>query len=359
MRRILEELVNLGHRVVFIPANSAPLQPYTGQLEQLGITVITSVHGREEFFREAGTKLELAILSRPNVAWLVLEQLRDCAPDCLIAYDTVDLHFVRLSRQADVLESLGESRRAAVHNRRADASRELELALVRGCDLTLTVSETERELLGELVPQALVEVLSNVHETAGWVAPLAARSRVLFVGSFDHHPNRDAVTWLAEDIWPLVRTKCPDAVLDIVGSNPPAEILELAGDGVDVRGWVADLEPTYRTTRVALAPLRFGAGVKGKVGESLSAGVPVVGTPLAFEGMHLRDGVEVLFGAGAQELASHIVGLLTDDVLWHRMSEAGRAAITAQFDPQFARAALRGLLARAAAQNGSGQDARA
>jgi glycosyltransferase involved in cell wall biosynthesis len=179
------------------------------------------------------------------------------------------------------------------------------------------------------------------------------------VGSFDHHPNRDAAMWLAEDIWPIVRTKCPDAVLDIVGSKPPAEILELAGDGVDVRGWVADLEPIYRTTRVALAPLRFGAGVKGKVGESLSAGVPVVGTSLAFEGMHLRDGVEVLVGTGAQELASHIIGLLSDDVLWHRLSEAGRAAISAQFGPQVARAALRRLLAHAAAYSGSGVDARA
>lgn len=347
MARILELLVAQGERVVFFPLNNALPERYTSWLHNTGVTVVGGAGEQAEFLREAGAELRVAVLSRPHVALQLLEQIREHAPSCVVAYDTVDLHFLRLGRQADLAGSLGETVPETTLRRRAEVLREQELGLVRTTDVTFTVSEVERDLLAELVPAARVEVLSNVHSADGGRALPDGRAGLLFVGSFDHVPNRDAAKWLAREIMPLVRRRRPDAVAHIVGSNPPAEVLELAGDGVLVHGWVADLAPVYRGAQVVVAPLRFGAGVKGKVGESLCHGVPVVATALAAEGMHLEPGRDVLLGETSEELAEQIVQLLGDEKLWLRLSAAGKEAVNSQFGPAVAGRTLAGLLERA------------
>lgn len=344
MFRLLRLLAGLGERVVFFPMNGAVPAKYVEPMHQLGITVLADAGRQEEFLRTAGRHLSLAVLSRPQIAWHFLDLLRLHAPHCRVAYDTVDLHFLRLDRQARLAASVGDDVEAATLRGRVTAMRELELGLVRACDVTCVVSDVEQQLVREMVPDAEVVLLSNVHETRAGRAEPAGRAGVLFVGSFDHLPNRDAVTWLATEIMPLVWAKRPDAELHVVGSNPTAEIRALARDGVRVHGWVADLEDVYERARVSVAPLRYGAGVKGKVGESLSLGVPVVGTPLAVEGMHLADGVEVLVGADVAELAEQLLVALEDDELWGRLSEAGKRAIDRRFGTAAAREVLSGLL---------------
>ena len=344
LRALLDELVSMGYRVVFCPMDESPRQPYLDQLQRAGVTVVLDSAQRERFLHEAGSRITLALLSRPTVAWHLADRLRICAPQAKIVFDTVDLHFVRLSREAELVERLGGAQATSTMlHQRAKLYRELELALTRSCDHTLVVSEAERDLLAELAPGAPVSVLSNVH-TPGPEATPDGRPGVLFVGSFEHPPNRDAAYWLAGEVWPLVRAHVPGAVLDLVGHDPTGELRVLDGHGVKFRGWVPDLGALYDTARLSVAPLRFGAGVKGKVGESLAAGVPVVGTTLAFEGMRLRDGEEVLVGDKPEELAAGIVSLLTDDALWLRLSRAGQAAVAAQFGPDRARATLTGLL---------------
>jgi GT2 family glycosyltransferase/SAM-dependent methyltransferase/glycosyltransferase involved in cell wall biosynthesis len=344
MARILELLVSRGERVVFFPLNNALPERYTGWLHNIGVTVVAGAGEQAEFLRDAGARLRAAILSRPHVAWQLLEQIREHAPDCVVAYDTVDLHFLRLGRQADLAAGLGETEQETTLRRRAEVLREQELGLVRTADVTFTVSEVERELLHRLVPHARVGVLSNVHSADSAQVEPDGRSGVLFVGSFDHVPNRDAAKWLVREIMPLVRRRRPDAVAHIVGSNPPPEVLELAGDGVIVHGWVANLEPLYTGAQVVVAPLRFGAGVKGKVGESLCHGVPVVATALAAEGMHLAHGRDVLLGETSEELAEQIVLLLGDEKLWLRLSAAGKEAVNSQFGPAVADRTLAALL---------------
>ncbi len=344
MRCVLEQLVALGCRVVFLPANHARLEPYTGDLQQLGVTVLPEPELQQAFVEEAGSEISLALLSRPQVAWSVLEQLRTSAPRCVIAYDTVDVHFLRLERQAELADEEGRAETARGLRGKALASRQMELGLVRSCDVTMVVSETEQVLLNELVPDADVRVLSNVHEVRWQSMRPEGRSDVLFVGGFDHPPNIDAVIWAAEEIMPLVRRRVPEAVLHVVGSNPTDEVSRVHGPGVEVHGWVADLTPMYERTRATVAPLRFGAGVKGKVGESLGAGVPVVGTTLAMEGMHLTPSADVLVADDAEGMADGIVRLLTDDAEWQRLSAAGKAAVAAQFGPDVSRATLAELL---------------
>ncbi|MGH3799524.1 MAG: glycosyltransferase [Pseudonocardiaceae bacterium] len=354
MHRLLVQLVALGQRVVFFPVNGALLQPYTGELQSYGITVIPDAAGQETFLRAAGSALTLALLSRPQVAWKLLEELRMLAPRCLVGYDTVDLHFLRLRRQADLAASAGDEGGAARLAGKAVASRELELGLVRATDLTLVVSSDEQQLLRSLVPEADVRVLSNVHYPASEVPGPQGRAGLLFVGSFDHLPNRDAVAWMARDVLPLVHLRHPGAVLHVVGSNPSPDVLELATDTVEVHGWVPDLVPLHQRCRLSVAPLRFGAGVKGKVGESIAAGLPTVCTPVAVEGMRLVDGQHVLVAADAAGFAHQVVTLVDDDALWRTVSEAGASVVAQRFGPDVARTALQDVLDTAAKQTSGG-----
>ena len=131
-------------------------------------------------------------------------------------------------------------------------------------------------------------------------------------------------------------------------------MLELAGDTVEVHGWVPDLTSMHQRCRLSVAPLRFGAGVKGKVGESMAAGLPTVCTPLAVEGMCLVDGQHVLVAGTAAGFADQVVALLDDDALWRTMSEAGITAVAQRFGPDVARTALQDVLDTAAKQTSGG-----
>ncbi|RCW47279.1 GT2 family glycosyltransferase [Halopolyspora algeriensis] len=348
MRHILEQLVGLGCRVVFLPADRTPADSYTAALQQLGVTVLPEPHLQRAFLTEAGSRIDLALVSRSWSAWSLAEELRISAPRCVLVHDTAGVHFRRLQRQAELADAEGNAAFADALRRGAFVSRQRELGLVHACDVTLVASEAEQALLRESVPDADVRVLSQVHEVQCRSRYPGGRRDVLFVGDFDHPPNIDAVLWAARDIMPLVRERCPEAVLHVVGGNPTAEILRLDGDGVEVHGWVADLAPLYDAARVTVAPLRFGTGVKGKVGESLGAGVPVVGTAPAMEGVHLTPGGDVLIADDARGLADGIVRLLTDDRAWQRLSTSGQAAVAAQFGPDVSRATLQALLATVA-----------
>jgi glycosyltransferase involved in cell wall biosynthesis len=153
-------------------------------------------------------------------------------------------------------------------------------------------------------------------------------------------------------VLPLVHCRRPGTVLHVVGSNPSPDVRELASETVEVHGWVADLGPLHQRCRMSVAPLRFGAGVKGKVGESMVAGLPTVCTPVAVEGMGLLDGQHVLVAADAIGFAERVVRLLDDDALWCTLSEAGASAITERFGPDVARATLQDVLATALASGG-------
>src|SRR5205823_7514884 len=123
------------------------------------------------------------------------------------------------------------------------------------------------------------------------------------------------VVWYVSEIWPIVRARLPDVSMFLIGSRMPEVITALAGDGVEPLGHVRDLEHYLDRCRVSVAPLRFGAGVKGKIGTAQARGVPVVATTLAIEGMHLEDGRDVLLADSAASFADAIVRLYCDAVL--------------------------------------------
>ena len=213
-------------------------------------------------------------------------------------------------------------------------------------DRTWVVSEVERELLATRAPGAAVDVVSNIHEPVVGLPGFSARNGLLFVGSYRHPPNVDAACWLADEIMPLVRERLPGVRLSLVGADAPPPVLALQGrPGIDLLGHVPDLEPLLDRSRISLAPLRFGAGIKGKINQSFSRGLPVVATPCAVEGMFLAPGQGALVGDTAQAFADAIVRLHGDEALWNRLRDSALANTREHFSRQAALEVLRPWLA--------------
>jgi glycosyltransferase involved in cell wall biosynthesis len=212
----------------------------------------------------------------------------------------------------------------------------LEVSLANAADITVAVSADEKKAMLDLAPLAVVEVLPNIFEFQDKLPPGPSQRRgVLFLGGFWHTPNADAAIWFVKDIWPLILSKAPDCRFFIAGSNPGPDILALAkAPNVEVLGYVADLDPLYDSVRICVAPLRFGAGVKGKVGQSMAHGVPVVTTSIGAEGMQLQDGEQLLIADEPESFARHVLALLHDDALWTRTQTQARDFVQTRFSPK-------------------------
>jgi glycosyltransferase involved in cell wall biosynthesis len=170
---------------------------------------------------------------------------------------------------------------------------------------------------------------------------------MVFIGGFDHLPNVDGMLWFVHEVMPLIRQRWPGR-LTILGSNPPPEVRALSSEDVTVTGYQADVGPFFRAAAVFVAPLRYGAGVKGKVGHAMSFGVPVVTTRIGSEGMGIVDGRHALVRDDPATFAQAVVQLATDADLWKCVSAAGVMLVTERFSPAQMRVRLRDLLARTA-----------
>lgn len=279
-----------------------------------------------DFIQTHGRNLDWVFLSFPEVAEHFMPFVRVHCPSTRIAYDMVDFHGLRMRREAELFE---DSTLLAA----ADRQKAIEVACSLGADLTFAVSLEEKARLLTEAPTAVVEVLPNIFEMPpSCSTDVRSRRDIFFVGGFWHRPNVDAVCWFVEKILPFIHKAMPEVVFRIAGANASDEVLALKGRlGVQVLGYVSDLGPLFDQHRVCVAPLRYGAGMKGKVGQSLSHALPVVSTSIGAEGMGLKDGIHVLVADEEQAFATQVIRLLNEDDLWSRLSVAGRALIEKSF----------------------------
>jgi len=185
-------------------------------------------------------------------------------------------------------------------------------------------------------------VLSNLHRVAGAGLPFQQRADLVFVGGFRHPPNVDAVRWFADAVFPLVRERLPEVRVHVIGSHVVPEVQALAArPGIVVHGHVPDIVPYMDACRIAIAPVRYGAGVKGKVNLSMAHGQPVVATSCAVEGMHVVDGHDALVADDNEDFADAIVRLYYDETLWMQLSIHGLENVRRHFSMDAARATVR------------------
>lgn len=339
MTELVKLLGDLGFGVTFVPQNSVIIPRYRDALTALGVEVLGGPLDMDRFLKEIGGSLRFAIVSRPTVAWSNLPMLRSLVPGATLIYDTVDLHFLREQRRALIEPDSGAEESAAYHH-------SIETTLTKLYDATWVVSEVEAEKLRAEQPDVSVSVLPNIHPDEPPGPSFGQREGLVFVGSYTHLPNRDAAHFLAEEVLPLVHDRLPEVPVHLVGSFPTDDVRGLASEHVKVLGWVGDLAEIYHRARLCVAPLRYGAGMKGKLGQSLAYGLPVVTTALGAEGMGLTDGHDVLLGVGAQGIADAVVAAYLDEELWSRLARNGRETISRHYSPDAVRRELVGILSR-------------
>ncbi|MFO8238115.1 MAG: glycosyltransferase [Prochlorococcaceae cyanobacterium] len=322
------ELVQaLGYKVTFMPANLAWLGDYTEALQRRGIEAIHApfVLSLEQFLRERGSEFDLIYLTRYNTVRDSLSLLREFAPRAKLVFCNADLHYLRELRQVQTAGLSGEAARQALAA--VQETRRQELEAIAAVNLTLSYSEVEQAVIAaETLGQATTSLCPWVVELCQQPAPLASRSGITFLGSYQHPPNRDAVESFLADVWPGLRERIPHLELHLYGSGLAADLQAAWGQipGVRAHGWVSDASVVYERHRIFIAPLRAGAGIKGKVIAALAHGIPQVLSPVAAEATGLRHGLEVFLAADPEAWFTSISNLLVDDELWSRTSEAAR-----------------------------------
>ena len=299
----------------------------------------------EEVLRREADGFDLVYLHRMAIARDYIGLVRRHQPRARIIYSVADLHHLRLTRQAEV-ERRPELRTAA---RQVRAQ---ELAAVWGADEVVTHSGVEAALLRQAVPDARVHVVPWSVAPRPTRVDWSRRGGLAFIGHFAHEPNLDAALWLVEEILPLVRRSDPSIQCVLAGSDMP-DVLRRPRDGVVALGAVPDLAAVFEQVRLTVAPLAYGAGVKGKVLDSLAAGIPCACSPIAAEGLSLPAPLAELVAADSTGLAEAILRLHGDAALNARCAEAGLALIRSAWSDAALDAAMRAVAGVSALQAAS------
>lgn len=334
---LIQLLREHGAHVVIVATSTAAGDVGAARLRRDGVETwpAATLGGLSRWLGEHGPRFCTVMLVRHHLAQASLPLVGKYAPQARVVFDTVDLHYLREARGAEVAGDPALRAEAA-------RTRKRELEVMTQADITVLVSAAEQAQLQQDAPQVKTALISNLHKTHDHCPGFDQRCDLVFVGGFGHPPNVDGVGWLLREVFPLIHAALPQVVLHIIGQHPPQELQALASSlpGVRLHGYVADIDPYMDGCRIGLAPLRFGAGVKGKVNLSMAHGQPVVATGCAAEGMHLRDGHDVLIADAATDFADAVVRLYSDPVLWQRLAMAGLDNIQRHFSLEAARSTV-------------------
>ena len=303
-------LVNLGFNVKFLSDKYNVVEPYTTILEQEGIEVLTGKYyysSWKDYLYANQKYLDAVFISRPSVAQKYIDIISKLG--LRIVYNVCDLHFLREKRQYEITNNLQNLKNA-------EELKKLESYIFSQSDCILTLSEYEKSIINNLAPyKKCVIAPINIFKHFDKFYPDLNNNRqdIMFVGGFKHIPNVDAVKWFVKEIFPLILKEIPNVKFKIVGSNPPPEVLDLASKNIIITGFVTDeeLKKLYKTTRVCVIPLRFGAGIKGKTIEAMYNKIPIVTTHVGIEGLRDIDGVMNSYDE-ARLFAAEVVKMYND-----------------------------------------------
>lgn len=270
-------------------------------------------------------KITYAFLNRPNITASYIELIRRYSKALIVHYGH-DLHYLRLKREYDITGS-------EKYLLESEKYKELEHRLVNLVDITGYPSGVEVNKMKELHPDKDIQFFPlNFFEDTEFERKNKQRKGLIFVGGFAHSPNEDAAIWLVEEILPLLRKQGITDKIYLVGSNPTHRVMDLQSKDVEVTGYVTEeeLEAYYEECCIAIIPLRYGAGMKGKVLEALYKGIPVVTTDIGAEGLENYEGI-INIGNTAEEIVEHIHELYKDKTkLWDK-GKLGREYVLSYF----------------------------
>jgi len=318
----------MGFRIVF--GTTAGSTDYSEDLLAHGVTVITLKLNHDSFDHQLKSiKPTIVLFDRfmmeEQFGWRVREQI----PEAMTLLDTEDLHFLRKARE----EAFKTEKPLDLYTDEAKR----ELASILRCDLSLIVSEAEIKLLIETfqIPVGLLFYLPILYRkgTASQGASFNERKHFVTLGNFMHPPNKDAICWLKESIWKGIKSQLPEAECHIYGAYLPKKIQAFHDpkEGFLIKGWAPDKKGVLQNARIVLAPLRFGAGLKGKILDGLSNGIPVITTEIGAEGILGPYPYEGLIIGKENDFIQQAIALYSDIELWEKTRQQGIDIIEGRF----------------------------
>ncbi len=306
----LKMFLNKGFAIKFIGDNFYKSEPYTTVLQQMGIEVLYGPWYANHVFdwlKQNKEQIHVVYLNRPHITAKYVDFLKTETNIKLIYYGH-DFHSLRLKREYELTGDTGKLKESQEWMKK-------EIDIMRKVDVSYYPSYIEINEINQIDSKIAVKAITayvydKFKEQIN--VDMVSREGILFVGGFGHTPNIDAVLWFINSIYPLIRKEL-NINFYIVGSNPPREIVELNQEGVIVKGFVTEeeLEVLYSSCRIAVVPLRFGAGVKGKVVEAIYNGIPIITTSCGAEGFVNAANVFAI-ADDEEEFARIVVELYSD-----------------------------------------------
>ncbi len=315
----IRALLCFGYHVIFVPQDGLYLARYTQVLQAMGVECwykpyLESLDHAIQLLKD---RFDAVLIFRFNVAQDLLPVLNEFTPHVKVVLETVDLHYLRESRFAELTGNPSDYARAA-------KVKEDELLVINSVDAVIVLSDHELQLLKDERPEANVHCIPILRE---FPPPqntlLSERDSLFFVGGFKHDPNIDGITWFIDEVWPLLVLRGFSGKLVIAGAGMPDSLRNLSIHNIEVLGFVKDLAPIYAKARATIAPLRYGAGLKGKIIASLAHAVPCVTTKIGIEGSGLLNGRDALVADSADGLADAVLKVYESDYVWKKLSENG------------------------------------
>ncbi|MEM5518909.1 glycosyltransferase [Henriciella sp. AS95] len=308
---------SLGYKVSFLPMNMAVLGNYTTELQKMGVEVIYAPFfmSPSEYLQQHAADFDAFYLTRYYVAREVIPHIRRHAPTARILFNNADLHFLRELRTA-------RAENDSVRREAAKQIRDEEMSIIDQVDVVLSYNEVEHSVI-EAYAESDVKVLKCpwTVEIAEDIPPVEGRKGLSFLGSFRHHPNAEGIEWFARTIMPRLSSSQPETTLSIYGSSMSSQIKALACENIEPVGFVEHVRDAFDPHRIFVAPLLSGAGLKGKVMSAMSHGIPCVLSPVAAEGIGLRNGYDCLIAESEEDWCTAIEKLNSDDALWNTISQ--------------------------------------
>ncbi|MHB1696715.1 MAG: glycosyltransferase [bacterium] len=327
----IECLIDMGAVVKFWPDNLLKDEQYIRRLQDIGVEVFYGPKWIGKFANYIKENdLDVILLSRPNIAVKYIDDVKKFSNSMSVFYGH-DIHHERfmmqygLTKEPQALEM-------------ANVFRKVEEELWSRCDLSLYPSMKEANAVKMKNDKANVKPVQlyyydNFPQVD--VNSLKKRRDILFVAGFGHSPNEDAALWFVKDIFPLIKSVLADIRLFLVGSNPTEKIKSLESSDIIITGYVTDekLDGYYSNARIAVVPLRFGAGVKSKVTEALRHGVPLVTTSIGAQGLNGLNTAAFVVDT-PEQFADAAIKLLKDDDLWEKYAKEGQMYAQTHFSKQ-------------------------
>lgn len=329
MMQLIKCFQNRNFNIHF--ASTAEKTNYSHNLENLGVTtraISLNNASFDDFLKEIKPDVVLfdRFYTEEQFGWRVAETL----PKAIRVLDTEDLHFLRFAREEAVKKN------STVNYKNSEIAVR-EIASIYRCDLSLIISKKEMEILETdfKVDAKLLHYLPFLPDAiqSQSLPEFEQRYHIVFIGNYKHQPNVDAVRELKTTIWPLLSSLLPQVELHCYGAYAPQHLQQLQNpkERFFVKGWVEDAIPVIARARVMLAPLRFGAGLKGKFLDAMQCGTPFVTTKIGIEGFEMDTDGSTYISDNPQDFAEKAAQLYEEKYLWQSAQKEGFAVLNRQF----------------------------